>query len=237
MQSLLVNDLGQMEYVAARELQENLLKQKQEGQLADALLLVEHPHVFTIGPAGKVGNLLHPGEVPVHSTSRGGDITYHGPGQLVVYPLVDLRSTLRKKVHTYLRNLEKTLIQTLAAFGISATRQPPWTGVWIENKKIASIGIAVRRGITYHGAALNVNSDLTYFKRIIPCGLPWAEITSMNRELGGEVNLERVKETFIECFITQFRYTELGKLCHEDIRIGSKSKPQVVPTTSASSGF
>lgn len=237
MQPLLVKDLGQMEYVAAQSLQENLLKQKQKGQLADTLLLVEHPHVFTIGPGGKVKNLLDPGEVPVHSTGRGGDITYHGPGQLVIYPLVDLKSTLRRKVHAYLFNLEMTLIQTLKKFGISAARRPPWTGVWIENKKIASIGIAVRRGITYHGAALNVNSDLTFFKRIIPCGLPWAEVTSMNRELGDEVDLERVKEKFIKCFIKQFRYTELSKLCHEDIRIGSKSKLQVVPTTSASSEF
>ena len=237
MQPLLIKELGQMEYVAARSLQENLLKQKQNGQLADTLLLVEHPHVFTIGLGGKVKYLLDPGEVPVHSTGRGGDITYHGPGQLVVYPLVDLKSTVRRKVHTYLRNLEKTLIQTLTAYGILATRRPPWTGVWIGNKKIASIGIAVRRGITYHGAALNVNSDLTYFKRIVPCGLPWAEVTSMNQELRREVDLERVKGVFIECFIKRFRYTGLSKLCHEDIPTGSKLKPQEVPTTSVSSEF
>ena len=237
MQPLLVKDLGHMEYVAALSLQEKLLKLKQHGQLADTLLLVEHRHVFTIGPGGKVKNLLDPGEVPVHSTSRGGDITYHGPGQLVVYPLVNLKSTLRRKVHTYLRNLEKTLIHTLTEFGISATRRPPWTGVWIGDKKIASIGIAVRRGVTYHGAALNVNSDLTYFKRIVPCGLPWAEVTSMKRELAREVDLETVKGVFIECFIKQFCYTGLSKLCHEDIPTGLKLKPQEVPTTSASSEF
>ena len=236
-QPLLVKDLGHMEYVAALSLQEKLLKLKQHGQLTDTLLMVEHPHVFTIGPGGKIKNLLDPGEVPVHSTSRGGDITYHGPGQLVVYPLVDLKSTLRRKVHTYLRNLEQTLIQTLTGFGISATSRPPWTGVWIGDKKIVSIGIAVRKGVTYHGAALNVNSDLTYFKRIVPCGLPWAGVTSMKRELGREVDLERVKEVFIECFIKQFCYTGLSKLCHEDIPTGSRLKPQEVPTTSASSEF
>ena len=126
---------------------------------------------------------LLPATVPVHRTSRGGDVTYHGPGQLVVYPIVDLRSRLRKDVHRYLHNLEQTTIQTLAEFDLQAGRKPPFTGIWIGNRKIAAIGVAVRRGITLHGLALNVNTDLSFFQRIIPCGLAWAEVTSMEREL------------------------------------------------------
>ncbi len=237
MRTLLFKDLGEIDYLSALTLQQRLVEEKQAGRLWDILLLLEHPHVFTIGRSGKESNLLRPGEVPVYWTGRGGDITYHGPGQMVAYPLLDLRSTLRKDVHLYLRQLEKILIQTLKDFGISAGRNPPWTGVWIGQKKIASIGIAVRRGITCHGLALNLNTDLTYFKRIIPCGLTWAEITSMEQELGSAVSPKRVKEVFIHHFVRQFDYAELNELCREDIQIGSKSGLQVAPTTSASSGY
>ena len=237
MQTLLLKDLGQLEYLAALSFQEELLKQKQDGHLSDVLLLVEHPHVFTTGMGGKEKNLLEPGAIPYHRTSRGGDITYHGPGQMVAYPLVDLKSKLRRNVHIYLNNLERTLIQTLKEFDISAERHPSCTGVWIGTKKIASIGIAVRKGISYHGIALNVNTDLTYFDRIIPCGLRWAQVTSIQRELGREVDLVRVKEVFVDRFAKRFRYSEIEELCHEDTRTGSKSKPPVAPTTSVSSGF
>lgn len=237
MQSLLVRDLGQLEYLTALSYQQGLLKQKQEGRLSDVLLLVEHPHVFTLGVGGKEKNLLVPGNIPFHRASRGGDITYHGPGQLVIYPLVDLKSKVSRGIHLYLEKLELVLIHTLKEFGISAERRPRWTGVWIGTKKIAAIGIAVRKGITFHGAALNVNPDLSYFDRIIPCGLPWAQATSIERELGKEVDLVRVKKVFIECFTRRFQYTEIEKLCHEDTPTGSRSKPPVVPTTSASRGF
>ena len=119
-------------------------------------------------------------------------MTYHGPGQLVVYPLIDLRSKLRRDVHRYLRNLEMSAIRTLKDFGLEGIRRPPYTGIWVDNRKIAAIGIAVRRCITFHGVALNVNTDLSYFNRIIPCGLSWADVTSMARELGGEQNLVEV---------------------------------------------
>lgn len=237
MNTFLYRDLGQMDYLTTLSLQERLVEMKQRERLPDVLLLVEHPHVFTIGRGGKESNLLCPGEVPVYRTGRGGDVTYHGPGQMVVYPLLDLRSTLRKDVHRYLRHLEMVAIRTLNGFGLRGKRSPPWTGVWIEKKKIASIGVAVRRGITYHGLALNVNTDLAYFTRIIPCGLAWAEMTSIRAELGGELPLEQVKEEFLHHFVQRFQYTEFKELCHEDILIGSKSKPQEIPTTSASSGF
>ena len=213
------------------------MEEKQAGTLPDILLLVEHPHVFTIGKTGNEKHLLERGEVPFYPTSRGGDVTYHGPGQLVAYPLLDLRSKLRRAVHIYLRELERVLIKMLGAFGVAARRNPPWTGVWVQNRKIASIGIAVRRGITCHGAALNVNTDLAYFGRIVPCGLPWAEITSMQKELGRELPMAEVKREFLRAFVQQFHYAELKELCHEDIQIGSRLEPREAPTISALSGL
>lgn len=213
------------------------MEEKQARTLPDILLLVEHPHVFTIGRGGKEKHLLERGEVPFYRTSRGGDVTYHGPGQLVAYPLLDLKSKLRRAVHTYLRGLERVLINTLGAFDIAARRNPPWTGVWVEDRKIASMGIAVRRGITYHGAALNINIDLPYFDRIVPCGLPWAEITSMQKELGRELLMPQVKRAFLRAFVRQFHYAELKELCHEDIQTGSRLERREVPTISALNGF
>lgn len=236
MSTLLFKDLGEMDYLAALSLQERLVEAKRSEGLPDMVLLVQHPHVFTVGRGGKESNLLSPGDVPVYRASRGGDVTYHGPGQMVAYPLVNLGSKLRKDVHRYLRQLEMTLIRTLKSFGLQGERVPPWTGIWIGRKKIASIGIAVRRGITYHGIALNVNTDLSYFKRIIPCGLTWAEMTSAQRELGRELPPERVKESFLHHFVRTFYYAELKELCHGDIRIGSRSGSLEAPTISASSG-
>lgn len=234
MRTLLVKDLKQMEYLAALSLQERLVEIKLGGKLPDILLLVEHPDVFTLGRGGQEANVLCPAGVPVFRTSRGGDATYHGPGQLVAYPLLDLRSKLRRDVHRYLRQLEMTVIGTLCGFGLRGEALPPWTGVWMgERRKIASIGVAVRRGITYHGLALNVNTDLTYFNRIVPCGLGWAEVTSMQQELGREIALEEIKENFLHQFMRQFCYTEFGELCLEDIQIGSGSEPPAVQTICA----
>lgn len=235
MSTLLYRDLGEMDYLTALSLQERLLERKSREGLPDILLVVEHSHVFTIGRSGKTSNLLCPAEVPVYRTSRGGDVTYHGPGQMVVYPLLDLQSKLRRAVHRYLQQIEIAVIQTLASFGLEGERRPPWTGVWIGNKKIASIGVAVKRGITYHGLALNVNTDLSYFRRIVPCGLTWAEITSMESELGHRLPLEQVKAEFVRRFVKKFGYSEIRELCHEYTQTGSKPDSLVVPTTSASS--
>src|ERR1051326_6464681 len=168
MSTLLLKDLGTLDYNAALAVQQSLLAAKQHENLPDVLLFVEHPHVITLGRGGDEANAVAAGDVPVLRTSRGGDATYHGPGQLVVYPIVDLRSRLRKDVHRYVRNLELSAIHTLKDFGLTATRRPPFTGIWIGNKKIAAIGVAVKRAITFHGLALNVNTDLSYFKRIVP---------------------------------------------------------------------
>jgi lipoyl(octanoyl) transferase len=209
MSELVYKDLGRIDYLAALEIQEQLVQRKQVEPSADILLFVEHPHVYTLGRGGKDSNVLAPHEVPVYRTSRGGDVTYHGPGQVVVYPIIDLRSKLRKDVHRYVRNLEMTAIETLKDFGIDATRRPPYTGIWIESRKIAAIGVAVRRCITYHGLAMNVNTDLSYFRRIVPCGLAWADVTSMERELGRKQDRANVKTHFLHHFAEIFDYSEI----------------------------
>jgi lipoate-protein ligase B len=209
MTKLIYEDLGCLDYQAALETQGQLVARKQKALDADILLFVEHPHVYTLGRGGKADHVLAPGDVPVYRTERGGDVTYHGPGQLVVYPLIDLRSKLRKDVHRYVRNLELSAIRTLKDFGLTATRRPPYTGLWIGDRKIAAIGVAVRRCITFHGLALNVNTDLAYFKRIIPCGLAWAGVTSMAKELGKEQSAESVKKSVLHHFAELFGYVEI----------------------------
>ena len=206
---LFFKDLACMDYLVALAVQEQLVRRKQVETVADILLFVEHSHVFTIGRGGDDANVLAPQDVPVYRTGRGGDVTYHGPGQLVVYPIIDLRSKLRKDVHRYVRNLELAAILTLRDFGLDAARRPSYTGIWIGDRKIAAIGVAVRRCITFHGLALNVNTDLSYFDRIIPCGLAWAEVTSMTNELGTTQSVERVKERFLRHFVEVFDYSEI----------------------------
>lgn len=200
------HNLGRMEYLAALEIQERLVALKQREPSPDILLFVEHPHVYTLGRGGNDSNVLVPQDVPVHRTSRGGDVTYHGPGQLVVYPIIDLRSKLRKDVHRYVKNLELSAIRTLEDFGLAAIRRPPFTGIWISDRKIAAIGVAVRRCVTFHGLALNVNTDLTYFNRIIPCGLIWAHTTSMATKLGAAQSLSDVRKRFLDHFADIFGY-------------------------------
>lgn len=216
MSTLWFKTFANLDYLAAVRLQERMVALKQQELLGDILLFVEHPHVYTLGRGGKEANVLAPREVPVQRTSRGGDVTYHGPGQLVVYPIIDLRSKLRKDVHRYVRNLEQSAMQTLADFGIAATRRPPHTGIWIDDRKIAAIGVAVRRCITYHGLALNVNTDLSYFQGIVPCGLAWAEVTSMQKEFGFEQSLSDVRQTFLHHFADVFGY-------HQFIEAGASS--------------
>ena len=206
---LICKNLRQSDYLAVLAVQEELVARKQHEASADLLLFVEHPHVYTLGRGGKESNVVAPQEVPVIRTSRGGDVTYHGPGQMVVYPILDLRSKLRKDVHRYVRNLELSAIRTLEDFGLGGARRPPYTGIWIGDKKIAAIGVAVRRCITFHGLALNVNTDLAYFNRIIPCGLAWADVTSMEKQLGEAQSVERVRESFVLNFAEVFGYSQL----------------------------
>jgi lipoyl(octanoyl) transferase len=169
---------------------------RQRGESPDTLILVEHPDVITLGRAAKSSNVLAPGAMPVVAIERGGDVTYHGPGQLVAYPILLLREDERD-LHRFLRNLEETVIRTVADFGISATRRLGKTGVWTadapDGRKLASIGVAVRRWVTLHGLALNVSTDLARFSAINPCGFEAAVMTSMARELAAPVDLAAVK--------------------------------------------
>jgi len=175
-----------MDYRAARDRQLEWVAARQRGERRDALLIVEHPHVITVGRRhGAFANILRPGEVEVVEVERGGDVTYHGPGQLVVYPILALAEGERD-LHRFLRNLEEAMIAALVGFGIEAGRAPGKTGVWVADgaRKIASIGIACRKWITFHGLALNVTTDLSYFARIQPCGFDAQVMTNMAVELG-----------------------------------------------------
>ncbi|WP_428264143.1 lipoyl(octanoyl) transferase LipB [Haliangium sp.] len=192
-----VVDLGDLGYREAHARQLAVLDQRKQGAGVDTLFMVEHPHVITLGRSQKaLANVLAPGEVDVVAVERGGDVTYHGPGQLVAYPVVRLDDGERD-LHRFLRLLETGIIDTLAEHGLRAGRSPGNTGVWIEGRKIASIGIACRRWVTFHGLALNVNTDLSYFRRINPCGFQAGIMTSMAAELGHAVDFAVVKQDLV----------------------------------------
>ena len=180
----MVVDVGLLEYVAAWELQKRLHSLVAGGMLPNVLLLLEHPHVYTMGRRGSTADILAPRdvlaqqEVGIHHVDRGGEVTYHGPGQLVGYPIVDLRRWGGGPLK-YVRSLEDVLVATLAEFGIVAGGGEKPTGVWLGESKIAAIGVKVSRGVTTHGFALNVAPDLSYFDHIVPCGMREVHITSM----------------------------------------------------------
>jgi len=183
MRKCTVLDLGRLDYANALAWQQRLVAQRKQGLVDDHLLLVEHPHVITLGRNGHKENLLAGDEILSRAgiaffpTDRGGDVTYHGPGQLVGYPILDLREW-KRDVGAYVRAIEQTIIDTLADYGIAAGRIPKLTGVWVGERKIAAIGVHISRWVTSHGFALNVATDLTYFQYIIPCGLT-KPVTSM----------------------------------------------------------
>ncbi|MBI3301120.1 MAG: lipoyl(octanoyl) transferase LipB [Deltaproteobacteria bacterium] len=206
-------DLGLVEYVQTLTWQEALVRQRCQGEGEDTLLLLEHPPVFTLGRGGDERHLLNPRQVPVHRVGRGGDVTFHGPGQLVGYPILDLTRHGRD-VHAYLRGLEAVLIATLAQWGLSAQRKDGLTGVWVGEQKIASIGVGVRRWVTYHGFALNVDPALSYFADIVPCGLAGVRMTSMAELLTQPVALAAVKASIAETFADHFGYKEI--VWHKD---------------------
>jgi lipoate-protein ligase B len=194
-----VCDLGLVDYEWSWKLQKELVERKARGLLrVDYVLLVEHPHVFTLGRKGNPENIFAD-DVPVYRVERGGDVTYHGPGQQVVYPIVDL-TRMQLNVKGYLRVLEQIIIDALGEFGISAGVIEGKTGVWVGERKIASIGVAVDRWITYHGVALNVNTDMSYFYKIRPCGMPSEVMTSMEKILGRKTELGEVKRSILKSY-------------------------------------
>ena len=205
---LACTDLGLLDYSASLELQHTLVKQRQIGDIPDTLVLLEHPPVFTLGRGGDEKYLLNPGSIPVHRIGRGGEVTFHGPGQLVGYPILDLTQH-GKDVHRYLRQLEEVLISVLSEWNIEAARRNGLTGVWVGVEKIASIGIGVRRWVTLHGLALNVCPDLSYFSSIVPCGLEGVRMTSMQEVLKREILLNTVKMALARNFARIFGHQEI----------------------------
>ncbi|MBZ5632450.1 MAG: lipoyl(octanoyl) transferase LipB [Acidobacteriia bacterium] len=200
-------DAGRVGYVRALALQTNMVERRKRGEIPDQLLIVEHPHVVTMGRNGHMENVLATPDIlqragiELHHTDRGGDVTYHGPGQIVGYPIIDLREWKRDVV-AYVRALEQVLIEALAEFGISGVRQPGATGVWVEGAKVAAIGVHISRWVTSHGFALNLDTDLDYFKYIVPCGLT-QPVTSM-RALGCLAGREDVIAAIAGAFAREF---------------------------------
>lgn len=198
MRAFRVVDLGVEPFRETWARQLALVEQRQEDAAPDTLLLVEHPHVFTLGRRREAfANVLVPGDVEVIGIERGGDVTYHGPGQIVAYPIVLLGEDERD-LHRYLRNLEEAVIATCARFGLRTDREPGKTGVWLTTptgmrRKLCSMGIACRKWVTFHGLALNVTADLAYFRRINPCGFESKVMTSMAEQLGATVDVAEVR--------------------------------------------
>jgi lipoyl(octanoyl) transferase len=206
-----VRRLGRVGYAEALAMQRALVEDRRAGRIDDTLLLLEHPHVLTLGVRGDGGrsHILATPEalaqrgIDVHETGRGGDITYHGPGQLVGYPILDLKPD-RCDVHRYVRDLEEVLIRTAASYGIDAGRVDGLTGVWAGRDKLAAIGVRIARWVTSHGFALNVTTDLTCFDLIVPCGIPDRGVTSLARLLGRPVRVADVEERLTAHFCAVF---------------------------------
>ena len=201
--------LGRRKYDEVWEKQKELVDQRRFEAVPDTLILVEHDPVYTLGKNSNEDHLLQSRDknVPVYQIERGGDVTFHGPGQLVGYPLLALHHH-RLSVSWYMRTLEEILIQTLGQFGIEARSREGLTGVWVREEKIAALGVRLSRWISMHGFALNVNTDLKFFDGIIPCGIFEYDVTSMSQILGKEVSLVEVEETLITVFRLLFSFQE-----------------------------
>lgn len=207
------SDLGLVDYKIAWDLQKEIFNLRLNDELNDTLFLLEHPHTYTLGKVADKENLISNEDqlkelgINVYEIDRGGDITYHGPGQIVGYPIIKL-TDWKQDTHEYLRGLEEVIMMTCSEYGISTERNSKYTGVWIGSKKIAAIGIKVSRWITMHGFAFNINADLNYFGGIIPCGIRDKEVTSLQKELGREINLSEVKEKLVGNFKNVFGYDQ-----------------------------
>jgi lipoyl(octanoyl) transferase len=233
MNKVALRDLGRMDYQAAWDYQEQLFSAKlklksanrdlapeNQHPISHELLFVEHPHVYTLGKSGKPEHLLldeaglKAAEATYYKINRGGDITYHGPGQLVVYPILDLEQ-FKTDIHWYMRSLEEAVIQTIAHWGIQGGRYPGFTGVWLDAddeakaRKICAMGVRTSRWITMHGIALNINTDMGYFDHIVPCGIDDKAVASMATEIGETVPMSEVKLRFQQAFSQVFG-AELG---------------------------
>ena len=204
-------DLGMQGYKKSWNFQKSLLKKRSNNEINDTLIFVEHEPVYTLGKNANENHILqnYPEEIKTFHIERGGDVTYHGPGQLVGYPILDLRD-YKKSISWYMRTLEQIIIDTLSEFNIQADRKNGLTGVWYKNEKIAALGVRVSKWITMHGFSLNINPDLNYYKSIIPCGIFEYGVTSMSKILNEDVDKESVKSALKIKFLDQFNINHLA---------------------------
>jgi lipoyl(octanoyl) transferase len=197
--------LGTVDYAAAHRLQKELQTKRIAGEVPDTVLLLEHPPVLTMGRSAKEQHIIAQPEVleargiSVHEVGRGGDVTYHGPGQLVAYPIIDLKPD-RRDVRKYMWSLEETMIRTCKDFGLSATRIEGFNGAWIGDRKVGAVGVRISRWVTMHGLALNANSDLTHYDLIVPCGIQDKAVTSISAELGRTIGVPDVADPLARHF-------------------------------------
>jgi lipoate-protein ligase B len=205
----LVFNLGMVDFTEASQLQSELIEQRIAGKIADVILFLQHPPVITVGAFGGEQNIMVPRDVlekegiSVTHTDRGGDVTYHGPGQLVVYPILDLK-TRGRDLHQYVHDLEEVIISTLNDYSLKAHRDPDYPGIWVGQEKICAMGIRVIHWVTKHGFALNINNDLTPFSYINPCGITGRGVTSMKQLLGRELEIDDVTNGIIRRFSAIF---------------------------------
>jgi len=208
-------DLGFIDYKEAWDLQKEIFIKRTHDEIGDTFFMLEHPHTYTLGKVAEKENLLSGEEqlkkrgISVYEIDRGGDITYHGPGQIVGYPIIKL-SDWKEDTHAYLRGLEEIIMNVCFDYGLKAERNPKYTGVWIDNRKIAAIGIKVSRWVTMHGFAFNINTDLNLFNGIIPCGIRDKEVTSLEKELGKKISIDEVKMKLLKEFEKFFGYSSFS---------------------------
>ncbi len=217
-------DLGLMDYKKAWDLQRDLWSRRVKGELPDLLLFLEHPHVITLGRRGNRSYLIASQEVldamaiPIYHVERGGDVTYHGPGQLVVYPILDLKGYGYRLIR-YVDQLEEVILRTLKDFGMEGKKDSLNRGVWVNGEKIASLGVTIKRWVSFHGLAVNYETDLSYFDLIHPCGLVGKKMTSMEKILGEKVPreslIERIRLHFKEIFLRDWETKDLDDLIAE----------------------
>lgn len=215
-------NLDFINYKEAWDLQYHLHQQRVEDDISDTLLLLEHPNTYTLGKTASLENLiggkefLERNNISVYNIDRGGDITYHGPGQIVGYPIIKLTEWFQDS-HKYLRTLEQVIINVCNDYGLNVGRIDGYTGVWIEDRKIAAIGIKISRWVTMHGFAFNVNTNLDLFNGIIPCGISDKSVTSLRKELGEVISIEKVKEKLLHHFMREFNYNKIELVSKESL--------------------
>jgi lipoyl(octanoyl) transferase len=220
--NLIYEDIELIDFNSAWKIQREKLNEVADGISPDTIFLLEHPHTYTFGKIADEKNLIATRDfiskyhIEIIPIDRGGDITYHGPGQLVGYPIINLNNW-KKSSHNYIWSLEEVIIKTCIEYGLNADRNPEHRGVWIDDRKICAIGIKFARWVTMHGFAFNVNTDLDLFKGIIPCGIKDKEVTSLQKETGRYIDMTEVKKKVLNNFIKEFQYSVLLNL--KDIEI------------------